>query len=87
MPLRAGANPILVRYDQAGRGYFVVKRDGADPKPSQRTPLAMAWFDDMQELRDAAPTPEFARLRADVENFIARERSPFVLTTEHVIMP
>ena len=28
--LRAGANPLLVRYDQAGRGYFVLKRDGAD---------------------------------------------------------
>ena len=26
--LRAGPNPILVRYDQAGRGYFVLKRDG-----------------------------------------------------------
>jgi len=58
---------------------------------SGRTPaydgVAMAWFDDMQALRDAAPTPEFGRLRADVENFIARDKSPFVLTTEHVIMP
>ena len=58
---------------------------------SGRTPpfdgVAMAWFDDMQALRDAAPTPEFERLRADVENFIARDKSPFVLTTEHVILP
>jgi uncharacterized protein (TIGR02118 family) len=58
---------------------------------SGRTPpfdgVAMTWFDDMQALRDAAPTPEFERLRADVENFIARDKSPFVLTTEHVILP
>lgn len=57
---------------------------------SGRTPpydgVAMAWFDDMQALRAAAPTPEFERLRADVENFIARDRSPFVLTQEHVVL-
>ena len=44
--LRAGANPLLVRYDHAGRGYFVIRRDDGDPKPSHRTPLAMSWFDD-----------------------------------------
>ncbi len=58
---------------------------------SGRTPpfdgVAMAWFDDMQALRAAAPTPEFERLRRDVENFIERDKSPFVLTTEHVILP
>ena len=58
---------------------------------SGRTPsydgVAMSWFDDMQALRDAAPTPEFEHLRNDVENFIARDRSTFVLTQEHVILP
>jgi hypothetical protein len=49
--LRFGANPILVRYDQAGRGYFLVKRDGTDSKPSNRTPLAMTWFDDLSVIR------------------------------------
>jgi len=49
--LRAGPNPILVRYDQAGRGYLVVKRDGADVKPTSRTPLAMTWFDDPSVIR------------------------------------
>ncbi|NUQ65268.1 MAG: hypothetical protein HUU20_22605 [Pirellulales bacterium] len=44
--LRAGANPLLVHYDRAGRGYFVLKRQGSGSKPSQRTPLAMTWFDD-----------------------------------------
>lgn len=57
---------------------------------SGRTPaydgVAMAWFDNMDALRAAAPTPEFERLRADVENFIARDKSPFVLTQEHVIL-
>jgi hypothetical protein len=47
--LRAGANPILVRYDQAGRGCFVLK---CDAQPSaKRTPLAMTWFDDPSVIR------------------------------------
>ena len=57
---------------------------------SGRTPpfdgAAMAWFDSMDALRAAAPTPEFARLRADVDNFIARDRSPSLLTTEYVFL-
>ncbi len=44
--LRAGANPLLVRFDHAGRGYLVVKRDGVEAGTAQRTPLAMTWFDD-----------------------------------------
>lgn len=58
---------------------------------SGRTPpydgVAMAWFDSIDALRAAAPAPEVARLRADVENFIARDRSPSLLTTEHIILP
>lgn len=57
---------------------------------SGRTPpydgVAMAWFDDMPALRAAAPTPEFERLRSDVENFVARDKSVAVLTQEHVIL-
>ena len=49
--LRAGANPLLLRYDQAGRGYFVVKRAGAGAPPPARTPLAMTWFDDPAVIR------------------------------------
>ncbi len=48
--------------------------------------VAMTWFDSMDALRAAAPTPEFARLRDDVEKFVARDKSPFVLTQEHVII-
>jgi uncharacterized protein (TIGR02118 family) len=58
---------------------------------SGRTPLydgvAMIWFDDTQALRAAAATPEFERLRADVGNFIAQDKSSFLLTREHVILP
>jgi uncharacterized protein (TIGR02118 family) len=57
---------------------------------SGRTPafdgVAMTWFESMEALRAAAPTPEFARLREDVEKFVARDRSPSVLTQEHVIL-
>ena len=57
---------------------------------SGRTPcydgVAMTWFDDMPALREAAATPEFARLRADAERFIARDKSHFVLTRESVIL-
>lgn len=44
--LSAGANPILIRYDHAGRGYFVLRRERMDAKPSKCTPLSMKWFDD-----------------------------------------
>jgi hypothetical protein len=49
--LRAGSNPLLVHYDHAGRGYFVVKPDGAGAAASPRTPLAMTWYDDPAVIR------------------------------------
>ncbi len=42
--LVAGANPLLLRYDKAGRGHFVLERTDA-PQPQSRTPLAMSWYD------------------------------------------
>ena len=42
--LNVGANPMLLCYDQAGRGHFVLERIGA-PKPDTRTPLSMQWYD------------------------------------------
>jgi hypothetical protein len=49
--LRAGVNSVLVRYDRAGRGYFVLKRASADALPTPRTPLSMTWFDDPSVIR------------------------------------
>ena len=49
--------------------------------------VGMIWFDDLQALRDAALTPEFERLRADVANFIAPDRSPSLLTREYLFLP
>ncbi len=49
--------------------------------------VAMAWFDSMDAMRAVAPAPEFSRLRDDVDNFVARDRSPSLLTTELVILP
>jgi hypothetical protein len=43
--LKAGANPVLVRYDNAGRGHLVLRRPDAPVAPA-RTPLAMRWYDD-----------------------------------------
>ena len=43
--LKAGANPVLVRYDKAGRGHFVIRRLDA-PVPAARQPLAMRWYGD-----------------------------------------
>jgi len=51
VPLRVGKNPMLIRYDRAGRGYFVLKRDAPDTKPRDRTPLSMTWFDDPSVIR------------------------------------
>ena len=54
--VRKGANPLLLRYDQPGRGYFVVSTRAGEtapalPEPAERTgappaPLTMKWFGD-----------------------------------------
>ncbi|OGV63018.1 MAG: hypothetical protein A2283_14850 [Lentisphaerae bacterium RIFOXYA12_FULL_48_11] len=43
--LKAGSNPVLVRYDQAGRGHFVMRKADV-PAAGSRTPLSMRWYDD-----------------------------------------
>ncbi len=47
---------------------------------------ALAWFESEQALREAARSSSFARLREDVERFMAGDRSPSVLTREHVVL-
>ena len=44
--LHEGGNPLLVCYNHAGRGCFVLRGHDAPPPPTQHTPLAMSWFDD-----------------------------------------
>ena len=76
------AEPAMRRYVQSH-----TRRSIYD---SGRTPAydgaAMAWFDGMPALREAAATPGFAGLRADVEKFIDRARSPSLLTSERVVL-
>ncbi len=43
--LPSGSSPLLVRYDHAGRGHFVIRRAKAS-KPEKQTPLAMEWYND-----------------------------------------
>lgn len=43
--LKKGANTLLIRYDHAGRGHFVIRRHGV-PTPTERQPLAMRWWND-----------------------------------------
>ena len=57
---------------------------------SGRTPAydgaAMSWFDSLDALREAAGSPEFERLRADLEHFTVSGRSPSILVREHVAL-
>ncbi len=45
LKLRAGSNPLLVRYDHAGRGHLVL-RCREVPAPENRQPLSMRWWGD-----------------------------------------
>lgn len=48
--------------------------------------VAEAWFDDSAVLKQLAPTPEYAAVRADEENFIDAASMRVVLTEEVVIV-
>jgi hypothetical protein len=45
VPLRAGANPMLLRYDDHGESHVVLRRLDA-PAPTATVPLAMRWAGD-----------------------------------------
>ena len=51
LSLHAGPNPLLIRYNNAGRGYFVLELGQTHAAPSQRTPLSMTWFDNPALIR------------------------------------
>ena len=48
--------------------------------------VAEAWFDDTQAMRDLAPSPAYAAVRADEANFIDAASMGVVLTDEVVIV-
>lgn len=56
-----------------------------------RTPaydgVAITWFDDTGAMRASAATAQYAHVRADEPNFIAPGDPPFIITTEHLIVP
>jgi uncharacterized protein (TIGR02118 family) len=56
-----------------------------------RTPtydgVAITWFDDTGAMRASAASAQYPRVRADEPNFIAPGDAPFIITTEHVIVP
>jgi hypothetical protein len=43
--LKAGANPLLLRYDNVGRGHFLLRLADA-PKYKSKLPLSMPWLND-----------------------------------------
>ena len=45
LPLKTGSTPLLIRYNSAGRGHFVV-RDSAVPLPEEKDALSMRWGND-----------------------------------------
>ncbi len=66
--LRSGANPTLIRYDNAGRGHFVLRQSNV-AAPQTRATLAMRWYNDRGVLpfdihAGAQPTEWFRFLSA-----------------------
>jgi len=79
----AATIPVLRRYVQSH-----TRRSAYD---GGRAPaydgVAITWFDDTAAMRASAATAEYARTRADEPNFIAAGAAPFIITTEHAIVP
>jgi uncharacterized protein (TIGR02118 family) len=47
--------------------------------------VPISWFEDVAALRASARSAEYARTRADEQNFMASGRLPFVIATAHEI--
>ncbi len=80
-PLGA-AVPSLRRYVQSHPRPSAYTRD-RDPAWDG---IAIVWFDDAAALRAATATPEWDRVKADDDHFIAPGPVAFIITTEHVIV-
>ena len=75
--------PVIRRYVQSHARASAYERG----RPPAYDGLAITWFDDTRAMRASAATPEYARTRADEPNFITPGDAPFIITTEHVIVP
>jgi uncharacterized protein (TIGR02118 family) len=75
--------PMIRRYVQSHTRTSAYERG--------RTPaydgVAITWFDDTRAMRASAATAQYARVRADEPSFLAPGDPPFIITTEHVIVP
>lgn len=81
----AARNPYLRRYVQ---NHVRPSAYGAGRNPAFDG-VPMTWFDSFDDLRASASTPELAATRADEVNFMDDPggRLPFVIVTEHVVLP
>ena len=49
---------------------------------------AITWFDNINAMRESAKSAAYDRTRKDEANFIdVSKEIPFIITTEHVIVP
>ena len=75
--------PVIRRYVQSHTRPSAYERG--------RTPaydgVAITWFDHTQAMRASAASAPYPRVRADEPNFITPGDAPFIITTEHVIVP
>ncbi len=76
------AVPSLRRYVQSHPRPSAYTR-GLDPAWDG---IAIIWFDDAAALRAATATPQWDRVKADDDHFIAPGPVAFIITTEHVIV-
>ncbi|NYT84857.1 EthD family reductase [Pollutimonas harenae] len=81
-PLASGITAIR-RYEQdhLARAEY----DGAKQPPLDG--LAITWFDSTASMKQGATTPVYAETRADEANFLPDGHLPFIITTEHEIVP
>ncbi len=78
-------NPYIRRYVQAHVRPGIY-RSGRQPDADG---MAMTWFDSFDDMKASAATPALAATRADEANFLRDEGRglPFVVCTEHVVIP
>lgn len=81
-PLASGITAIR-RYEQD----HLARTEYADGSQPVLDGLAVTWFDSTESMKQGAKTPVYAETRADEANFLPDGHLPFVITTEHEIVP